>query len=94
MTERTGPSRYEIELGGHASERALRPVIDEFTVEMTEAGTTRLVGHVRDSSHLHGLLAHYTSLNIEVVALRRLDQHTSAPLQPEIPNSNLEGEHS
>ena len=79
MTERTGPSRYEIELGGHASERILRPVMDEFTVELTEAGTTRLVGDVRDSSHLNGLLAHYTSLNIEVVALRRLGQHTSAP---------------
>jgi hypothetical protein len=79
MTERTGPTRYEIELGGHASERVLRPVIDEFTVEMTEQGTTRLVGEVRDSSHLNGILAHFTSLNIEVVALRRLGQHTSAP---------------
>jgi hypothetical protein len=79
MTERTGPTRYEIELGGHASERVLRPVIDEFTVELTEAGTTRLVGEVRDSSHLNGILAHFTSLNIEVVALRRLGQHTSVP---------------
>ena len=94
MTERRGPTRYEIELGGHASERVLRPVMDEFTVEMTEAGTTRLVGDVRDSSHLNGLLAHYTSLNIEVVALRRLEQHTSAPSQREIPNPNLEGEQS
>ena len=79
MTERAGPTRYEIELGGHASERVLRPVIDEFTVELTEAGTTRLAGEVRDSSHLNGILAHFTSLNIEVVALRRLGQHTSAP---------------
>ena len=79
MTERTGPTRFEIELGGHASERVLRPVIDEFIVELTEAGTTRLVGEVRDSSHLNGILAHFASLNIEVVALRRLGQHTSAP---------------
>ena len=67
MTERTGPTRYEIEIGGHASDRVLRPVIDEFTVELTEAGTTRLVGAIRDSSHLNGLLAHFTSLNVEVI---------------------------
>ena len=72
MTERTGPTRYEIELGGHASERVLRPVIDEFAVEQTDAGTTRLVGDIRDSSHLNGLLAHFTSLNVEVIGLRRL----------------------
>jgi hypothetical protein len=62
MTERTGPTRYEIEIGGHPSDRVLRPVIDEFTVELTEAGTTRLIGAIRDSSHLNGLLAHFTSL--------------------------------
>ena len=78
MTERSGPTRYEIEVGGHASDRVLRPVIDEFTVELTEAGTTRLVGAIRDSSHLNGLLAHFTSLNVEVMALRRIDQTTGA----------------
>lgn len=94
MTGRTGHTRYEIELGGHASERVLRPVIDEFTVELTEVGTTRLVGLVRDSSHLNGLLAHYTSLNIEVISLRRLDQHAGAPTQHPTPNHHLEGEPS
>jgi hypothetical protein len=78
MTERTGPTRYEIEIGGHASARVLRPVVDDFTVELTEAGTTRLVGAVRDSSHLDGLLAHFTSLNVEVMALRRIDLATGA----------------
>lgn len=92
MTERTGPTRHEIELGGHTSERVLRPVIDEFTVELTGAGTTRLVGHVRDSSHLNGILAHFTSLNIEVIALRRLDQHTSTPSPSDESKRNLEGE--
>ena len=78
MTGRTGLTRYEIEIGGHASDRVLRPVIDEFAVEFTEAGTTRLLGAIRDSSHLNGLLAHLTSLNIEVMGLRRLDQTTGA----------------
>jgi hypothetical protein len=79
MTERTGPTRYEIEIGGYASDRVLRPVIDEFTVEITEAGTTRLVGAIRDSSHLNGLLAHFTSLNVDVLELRRLDHATGGP---------------
>jgi hypothetical protein len=79
MTERTGPTRYEIEIGGHASDRVLRPVVDEFTVELTEAGTTRLVGAIRDSSHLNGLLAHFTSLNVEVLELRRLDHARGGP---------------
>jgi len=74
MTERPGPTRYEIEIGGHASDRILRPVVDEFSIELTEAGTTRLVGVIRDSSHLNGLLAHFTSLNAEVMALRRIDR--------------------
>ena len=88
MTERTGPTRYEIEIGGHASDRVLRPVIDEFTVELTEAGTTRLVGAIRDSSHLNGLLAHFASLNVDVLELRRLSRTTGAmplttPIEPE-----------
>lgn len=78
MTERTGPTRYAIEIGGHASDRVLRPVIDEFAIELTEAGTTRLVGAIRDPSHLSGLLAHFTSLNVEVIALRRLDPAAGA----------------
>ena len=80
MTERTGPTPYEIEISGHASDRVLRPVIDEFTVELTGAGTTRLVGEIRDSSHLNGLLAHLTSLNVEVIGLRRL--HDVAGITP------------
>ncbi len=91
MTERTGPTRYEIEIGGHASDRVLRPVIDEFTIESTKLGTTRLVGAIRDSSHLNGLLSHFTSLNIEVIALRRLDQTTRTPPPSTSTSSNPEG---
>ncbi|MEL6890135.1 MAG: hypothetical protein AAFP84_00950 [Actinomycetota bacterium] len=84
MTERTGITRYEIELGGHASDRALRPVIDEFRIEATDAGTTRLTGGIRDSSHLNGILTHFASLNIEVIGLRRLDagSDTELPTTP------------
>ena len=48
-------------------------VVDEFTIERTESGTTRLVGMIRDSSHLNGLLAHFTALTVELVGLHRLD---------------------
>jgi len=88
MTERTGATRYEIEIGGHASERVLRPVVDEFAVERTGTGTTRLTGVVRDPSHLNGLLAHFTALNAEVIGLRRLDaapgsEHPTTPTEQE-----------
>ena len=68
----TEPTRYEIEIRGRATERLLHPVIDDFGIEATECGTTRLVGEILDPSHLNGLLAHFTSMNVEVVGLRRL----------------------
>ena len=67
------PHRYQIDIRGRATERLLRPVTDEFTIEATPAGNTRMTGDIRDPSHLHGLLAHFTSMNAEVVGLRRLD---------------------
>ena len=73
MTEPRGLTHYEIEIDGHATDRVLRPVIDDFAVELTSWGTTRLVGEVRDASHLNGLLIHFTSLNADVVSLRRID---------------------
>lgn len=77
------PIRYEIELRGRTSARVLRPVIDEFDVETTEHGNTRLIGDVVDASHLNGLLAHFTSLNVEVVELRQLpDPHNRSPINP------------
>lgn len=67
------PARYEIEIRGRANERILRPAVDDFTIEATDHGTTRLVGDIRDASHLNGLLAHFTSLNVDIVGLRRSD---------------------
>ncbi|MFK8025075.1 MAG: hypothetical protein AB8G26_14035 [Ilumatobacter sp.] len=67
------PTRYEIELRGRATDRVLRPALDDFSIETTEAGNTRLTGEICDASHLNGLLAHFTSMNAEVVELRRLE---------------------
>ena len=67
------PHRYEIEIRGRATQRLLRPVVDDFAIEVTEHDTTRLTGEIQDSSHLNGLLAHFTSMHVEVVELRRID---------------------
>lgn len=77
------PARYEIEIRGRATTRILRPVVDDFAIEATADGTTRLVGDIRDASHLNGLLAHFTSLNVDVIGLRRLDdRQLSNPSNP------------
>ncbi|MGB0112394.1 MAG: hypothetical protein WBP59_04165 [Ilumatobacteraceae bacterium] len=71
------PHRYQIEIRGRGTERILRPATDEFTIDTTPAGNTRLTGEIRDPSHLHGLLAHLTSMNAEVVSLHRIDDDTT-----------------
>ena len=60
-------TRYEIVIRGRAGRRALRPLIDDFEIDHSTAGETRLVGEIRDPSHLHGVLAHLTSVGAEVV---------------------------
>ena len=81
------PTRYEIEIRGRADERILRPVVDDFRIETTDHGTTRIVGDVCDASHLNGLLAHFTSMNVELVELRRIDDAIQTPSipQPQFP---------
>jgi len=43
--------------------------MDDFTVDLDEAGHTRLLGVVRDSSHLHGLVAYLASINAELISI-------------------------
>jgi hypothetical protein len=66
------PTAYEIVLRGRASARLLRPFLDDFTIDHRDDGVTRLVGDVGDAAHLHGLLAHLTSVGAEVVSLAPL----------------------
>ena len=63
------PTTYEIVLRGHASVRLLRPLIDDFTIKRAAVGTTSLIGDIRDPSHLHGVLAHLTSVNAQIISL-------------------------
>lgn len=63
------PTTYEIVVRGRATERILRPLLDDFAVDQPEPGRTRLTGTIRDPSHLHGVLAHLTSVAAEVISL-------------------------
>lgn len=63
------PTPYEIVIRGTASERILARLSDDFSIEPTPDGHTRLVGEVRDSAHLHGVINQLTSLAIEVVSI-------------------------
>ena len=63
------PTTFEIVLRGRASARLLRPLLDDFTITYTLPGDTRLVGEVRDAAHLHGVVAHLTAVNVELVSI-------------------------
>lgn len=72
----TEPTTYEIALRGKVGARSLRPLIDDFTIIESEPGITRLVGVIRDSSQMHGLVAHLSSVGVELVAIVPTDSTT------------------
>ena len=63
------PTTYEIVIRGRASARVLRPLLDDFICHHTDDGVTRLLGEIHDPAHLHGVLAHLTSLNAELISI-------------------------
>jgi hypothetical protein len=63
------PTTYEIFVRGRATERILRPLLEDFAVDHPESGRTRLTGVIRDPAHLHGVLAHLTSVAVEIISL-------------------------
>jgi hypothetical protein len=68
------PTTFEIVLRGRASARLLRPLLDDFTFDHPADGTTHLVGEVRDAAHLHGVVSHLTSVNVELVSIAQVDR--------------------
>ncbi len=60
---------HEIVLRGRLGRHLVGPFLDDFTIDVSEAGFTRLVGTVRDSSHLHGLVAYLASINAELISI-------------------------
>ena len=67
---------HEIVLRGRLARHLLGPFLDDFAIDDREAGCTRLVGQVRYSSHLHGLVAYLASINAELIAITPVDPTT------------------
>ena len=87
----TTPTTYEIVIKGRASTRFLRPLIDDFVIDHSVDGVTRVTGVVRDAAHLHGLVAHLTSVGAELISIGPVatTQHTvtdPADLHPSTTN--------
>lgn len=66
---------YQIVLRGRPGPRLLRPLLDDFTLVHHGDGVTRLVGEIGDSAHLHGVLAHLTSVNVDVISIAPTNTH-------------------
>jgi len=83
------PHLVEIVLKGRAGAQTLRPLLDDFSLTHSPDGNTHLVGTARDAAHLHGVVAHLTSMNTELVSIVPID--TPAPgttSQHTNPNTN------
>jgi hypothetical protein len=76
------PTTYLIVVEGRASARLLRPLLDDFTVDHEADGTTHLVGQVSDAAHLHGILAHLTAVNAQLISISRLSPAATAATEP------------
>ena len=75
----TTATTYEIVIKGRASTRVLRPLIDDFVIDHSVEGVTRVTGDVRDAAHLHGIVAHLTSVGAELISIGPITQtqHTA-----------------
>lgn len=71
------PASYEVVIRGRVSARLLRPFLDDFSIDRTTVGVTRLVGVVTDAAHLHGLLSHVMSFGAEIVSVAEVHPRTS-----------------
>lgn len=78
----TTATTYELVLRGRASARLLRPLLDDFVLDHGTPGVTRLVGPVLDACHLNGVLAHLSSLGVDLVSLKPV----AGPEQPPRPS--------
>lgn len=82
----TTPTTYEIVIKGRATSRFLRPLLDEFAIDHSIEGVTRLTGDVRDAAHLHGIVAHLTSINTELISIGPITPTHQTVTHPSTPN--------
>ncbi len=67
------PTTHEIVIRGHATDRILGHLSDDFAIAHPQPGTTQLTGVIRDPAHLHGVLFHLTSVAIDIVSVTPTD---------------------
>ncbi len=89
----TSTTTYEIVIKGRATARFLRPLLDDFALDHTRDGVTRLIGDVRDAAHLHGIVAHLTAVNAELVSIGPLTL-AAQPATEHPPTNNEASNHS
>jgi hypothetical protein len=82
----TTTTTYEIVIKGRATERFLRPLLDDFAIDHNVEGVTRLTGDVRDAAHLHGIVAHLTSVGAELVSIGPLTPTEQTATHSSTPN--------
>ncbi len=81
----TTTTTYEIVIKGRATARFLRPLLDDFAIDHSVEGITRVTGDVRDASHLHGIVAHLTSVGAELISIGPLTPtRQSATVMPDL----------
>ena len=78
----TTTTTYEIVIKGRATARFFRPLLDEFAIDHSIEGVTRLTGDVRDAAHLHGIVAHLTSVNAELISIGPITPTQQAAIHP------------
>ena len=88
----TASTTYEIVIKGRASARLLRPLIDDFSIDPSVEGVTRITGEVRDAAHLHGIVAHLTSIGAELISIGPFTpiRHTAGELPDLHPHTTNE----
>ena len=66
------------DLFGAAVEYVFPLLIDDFAIDHSVEGVTRVTGVVRDAAHLHGIVAHLTSVGAELISIgpTTTSQHT------------------
>jgi hypothetical protein len=68
---------HEIVVRGRLCGGVLDPFVDDFTVDHDDTGLTRLSGCIRDTSHMHGLVAYLASINAELISITPVDPTTN-----------------
>jgi hypothetical protein len=77
------PTTFEIVIRGRANARLLRPLLDDFAFDHSSDGNTCLVGVVRDAAHLHGVVSHLTSVNVELISIMPVGRPVVEPSLPD-----------